>query len=785
MAAHTAYAQETPAPEAQAVQIAIADAGASDADFAIRDEIIVRGEKIERTLQDTVTSVAVFTNEIIEEQNFINFNDVLQQTANVSTIFDTAGFTIRGQRNSGAAPGDQSSDVSAVYLDGVFVPSSLFGRGAFNLWDVESIEVFRGPQSTIQGRNALAGAIVAHTVDPGSEFEGAAQFSYADYNTLRGSAALSLPVVKDQIALRISGDYSGSDGFNFNPTLNSDEIDRFESVNARARLLLTPEAIPDLTARLTFTYIDNEQGRNRIIESRFPEERITEENIEGRDFSEAFVASAEFEYDITENLRVTSVSAFIDNETSFVFDGTVDSFGSDIPNVTMSDDRIFSQEVRFNYTGDRFDALLGGYFFDSEDSLTSDNSVIADTAGNLPSAPILAGLLFMTPQPTPLQIGQADALRSAVIGFVPSFEVLFERTQAQEIRNYAVFGETSFRATDKLTLTFGARYDIENVDQDIFDSQAIPPFPATPSAEVNALLSILAAQFTSIAEITADNDFTAFLPKGVITYDWTDNLSTSVSVQRAYRAGGVSVNLFQAALARQAGTDQTDQEVLEAAGIVNAFDPEFTMNYEFALRSQWFDDRLTVNANAFFIDYNDQQVTLQFSPNALDTLTDNVGESRLFGFELETFASPVDGLDLYANVGFTDTEFTDGGNLVGDFDLTGLEFSLAPTWTAGAGARYTHSTGLFGNVRFRYTGDSFSIASNDETGINDQFTTVDINAGFEADNYKIELFVTNLFDDEYLTFNSIDNPTNPASLDDAVSTAGPPRVIGGRIVASF
>ncbi len=275
------------------------------------------------------------------------------------------------------------------------------------------------------------------------------------------------------------------------------------------------------------------------------------------------------------------------------------------------------------------------------------------------------------------------------------------------------------------------------------------------------------------------NDFNAFLPKGVVTYNFTDDFSLSASVQRAYRAGGLSFNGFRAALPIPGGGSADDQAVLEAAGIVNSFEPEFTTNYELALRSQWFDRRLTVNANTFYIKYSDQQINIQLSSNPLDTLTDNVGESRLVGFELETFAQPTERLNLFANVGFSDTEFTDGSDVVGSADLTGFEFPFAPTWTAGAGARYVHPTGLFGNARFRYTGDSFGNAENDSTGVNDQFVTIDLTAGFQNELFLAEVFVTNLFDDEYLTF----NPNDPSF--GGVASAGDPRVVGGRILANF
>ncbi|MEM1193783.1 MAG: TonB-dependent receptor [Pseudomonadota bacterium] len=743
------------------------------------DEIIVTGEKFERTLQDTTSSVAVFDAEEIDAQNFIDVYDLINQTANVAGAFGDQGFTIRGLRNTGASGGDQTSDVATVYLDGVFIPSQLFSQGALNLWDIQSVEIFRGPQSTIQGRNALAGAIVARTVDPGSEFSGDAQFLYADFNTIRGSGALTLPIIQDEVSLRVSGDYTGTDGFNTNTFLNTDDGDRENAITARAKLLVTPSALQGLTARLNFTYIDSRVGENRVIEELFPSERITEQNIEDARETEALIASAEFEYDITDKLSITSVSAFIDSTVDFSFDTSNDSQPPDVPGFTLTEDRVFSQEVRFTYDGDRFDALLGGYFFDSSGGFDNGSTTIVQTAAVFPDPATVAGLLFMTPAPTPEQVAQGSAIRDGIINEIPQFPVVFDRESTNNIRNYAVFGEATVNVTDRLSLTFGARYDIENIDQRSFDSTQVPPLPLIGDPTLDTVVGVAASTFSTVFDLTADNNFNAFLPKGVIKYDWTDDLSTSFSVQRAYRAGGLSFNIFRGALADDLdGNGEITQDELQEQGIVNSFDPEFTTNYELALRSQWFDRGLTLNANGFYISYDEQQINVQLSANPLDTLTDNVGASRLYGFEVEAVVNPVAGLDLFANVGFTDTQFTDGADVLGG-DLTGLEFQFAPRWTAGIGGRYTFKNGLFANVRARYTDESFGNVNNDPTSVNDSFTLVDVIVGYEGDNFGVEIFVNNLLDSEYFSFDPVDPNIG------AIALVGPPRVFGGRIVASF
>lgn len=746
------------------------------------ETIVVKGQKIERGLQDTAASVAVYDAETIDRQNFIDLYDVISQTANVASVLDESGFAIRGQRNIGAAGGDGTSDVAAVYVDGVFIPSGLFATSPINLWDVEAVEIFRGPQSTIQGRNALAGAIVIDTADPTFDVEGAAQASYAQFDSLRGSAAFGAPIVEDQIAFRVSVDYTRSDGFVDNPTLDTDEADEDETTTARAKLLFRPDALPGLTAIASYGFINAREGEQRVEDDLFPERRVTFEDVQTDLASRSHIVSLDVAYDIDERWSLAAVGAFID--TGFLERRDVDR-GSEplvagLATDFDSNDRIFSQEIRAQYRGERFEGFLGGYFFDGSNEFETANTTVAETDFAFPQPEVLADLIFGPGAGAdPALTGQAAFIRSTIVGSLPNFLVDFAGDSTRDIRNVAIFGEAAYEAFERLTLTFGARLDFEEVDQRIVDSLTVRDFPPLGEPQIDAVLAAAAETFSNQVTIVGDNDFNAFLPKIAATYDWTANVATSAVIQRAYRAGGVSVNTFRAAQAADAdGDGDVDQADLEALGIVNAFDPEFTWNFELALRSEWWDDRLVVNANAFFIRYRDQQVNQQLTAQPLDTITDNVGASRLFGVEVETFLSPIEGLDLTANFGFTDTEFTDGSTAAAG-DLTGNEFAFAPRWTAGFGVRYRHESGLYGNVRFRAQDDAFAQPDNNPTSVNDRFETVDLIAGYEFRDFRAEVFVTNLFDEDYFTFNPIEPNVG------AVGAVGDPRVVGGRLVGRF
>ena len=769
-------------------------------DTPVIQEILVKGEKIERSLQDTVSSVAVFDAETIDSQNFTDVFDLVNQTANVAGIGADTGFSIRGLRNSGVGGTDATSDVATVYLDGVFLPSSLFTQSPLNLWDIESVEIFRGPQSTVQGRNALIGAISARTVDPGPEFSGQAQVRFAEFGSLRTSGALSIPLVRDQLAVRVSADFTETDGFVENINLGTDDASGGQTTTSRAKLLFTPDGAPRFLARLNVTHIDVERQTAGIEELLFPDQRVTFQDIENLNESETVLSSLELSYEFNDVLSLTSVTSFIDTDRTAILD--LDATGGDGGAISLlTDDAVFSQELRLTFETDRWSGLIGLFYFDSSNDDQNFSVGQLDTGLNLPSSNALAQIAFDTLFPTPEQVDEAAFLAGIFDDLVPEFDFEIGGTTTEDIENAAIFGEVEYRVNDKLTFSVGARFDFENIVQDFSVGQTVPPIAFTVPAGLlepaqETLLTQLVAEtgalFSSETLLDADNDFSAFLPKGAVTYDWTETISTSLSIQRAYRAGGLSFNDFQ--INNGIIADGLDtQEELEAAAIVNSFEPEFTNNFELSFRSQWFDQKLTVNANVFYIDYEDQQIDIELSANPLDALTGNVGNSRLQGFEIEAFARPITGLDLFFNIGVTDTEFLDNADLF-EFlsltpdampqDLTGNSFEEAPELTLGLGGRYEHSSGFFGNLRIRYNGEAEGDEENSPSTIIEAHTIVDAIVGYEInDNFSVEIFGDNLFDEQFLASNP------PAISGDiaigAFAVPGEQRTIGARVSFEF
>jgi len=247
-------------PAALAQDVSSAQPEASDR----LEAIVVTGEKRDRTLMDTASSVSVTTaEEMLRRAGLETTGDLLAGIANlVSTEPGNLAPAVRGIDGTGPAEGAdaffagtrprlnyQVDGRTLTYNEAIFSDATL--------WDVEHVEVFRGPQSTLQGRNAVAGAIVLKTKDPTYEWEGTARLLAGNRSTWQGSAALSGPIVEDQVAFRLSADQRMSSSFvNFPAYEGVDKPEEYKSLALRGKLLLEPDALPDLRALLTVSYMD-------------------------------------------------------------------------------------------------------------------------------------------------------------------------------------------------------------------------------------------------------------------------------------------------------------------------------------------------------------------------------------------------------------------------------------------------------------------------------------------------------------------------------------------------
>jgi len=459
------------------------------------DPITVTGEKTDRSLQDTVSSVGVVTAKDIADGNMLDINDAFERIVNVSSTFGGEGFSIRGI-NSGTIAGGATtgSGLSSLYIDGAFIPNFGIRVGQKQLWDVEQIEVFRGAQSTVQGRNALAGAVIIHTKDPTFDWTTDLRFN-ADNLSSRGlSLAVGGPLIDNELAFRIAIDDQESDGFISNPTLNDSEYGDSDNKLFRGKLLYTPSNFSDFSALLTLSHSQNESGDD-VVATQDPAGNPIDpfkhkvfSNIDGFENVEQDIISLDLNYQLSSSLRLESVTAY--NSTDYKRQDDDDQGAAGGNNLRSRDNETdtFSQEIRLHFEQDNWRGLVGAYYFDqNQDDQSSFTSTL-----NVQS---LVG---------PLAPFYSDAFPLARNA---DFDV--------DIENWAVFADLEFDVTEKISIFGGVRYDKEKQDyknvQDTVALAALPDPGLHPAiGTTNAfLLATLAAQSS---DVNSDADFSAFLP---------------------------------------------------------------------------------------------------------------------------------------------------------------------------------------------------------------------------------------------------------------------------------
>ncbi|MDH5824984.1 TonB-dependent receptor [Luteimonas sp. RD2P54] len=718
-------------------------------DLQTLDEIVVRGEKSERSLQDTAASVAVSTSVKIEQENLLSLFDILNRTANVSQMYGDRGFTIRGIANEAGAP----NPLATIYVDGAALPSQVSDVGPTDLWDIAQVEVLRGPQSTIQGENALAGAIVLRTEDPTMDWSGRARVLLSDPSDRRVAFAGGGPLVADELAFRVAVEDRSFDGFVDNPTRGVGEDER-ESTMARAKLLWTPGGIEGLTARLTYTR-DDRQGPYMYAYSRNDvpdhyDHRINTSDYPGGSDALGRIATLEVDHVLSGRWSVSAVTAWSDTDMRRSFDTDL----SERPEAYGDTDEQYgtvSQELRVHYAGDRLRGLAGLYGSQRD----MDNASVNRTNVETPVATIAAVL-----QGAGLDAATAQQVAGLYAQAVPVIPVDYASDGRSRSRNLALFTDFEVDLGRRLALLGGLRYDREEYRFGAVasaDFAGVLPEPAAfgealaPAiAGINQAVLGMVQQANSLTP-ESTRDFTAFLPKLGLRYAWTDDVSTALVVQRGYRSGGSAFNI--------------------ARGRNFAYDPEYTWNAELSLRSRWLDDALTLNANLYYIDWEDKQVTARFGINDYDYHTVNAGKAHLYGFELEAGHRVGPGFDWYASLGHSRTRYDEFETILGAEinDYTGSEFAYAPRWTFAVGANVHLGDHWVANLNANHRSDVTPDIGGDARRLPSR-TLVNGRFGYEALDWSAYVFVSNLFDRGYTQYAWSDDSPNVI--------LGAPRVVG-------
>jgi iron complex outermembrane recepter protein len=438
-----------------------AEPQADDADVEA-EEIIVTASKREQTLQDTPISVAVASKQQIEQSQIRDLIDLqtLVPSLKVGQLQSSANtnFVIRGFGNGANNPGIEPS--VGVFIDGVYRSRSAAQIG--DLPNITRVEVLRGPQSTLFGKNASAGIISIVTAEPQFDFGGSVEAVYGNFNSVILKGDVTGPIIADKLAFSLAGNYNKRDGFARDLNLNTDINDR-NRYSIRGQLLFEPNS--DLKIRIIGDFdnidevcctvanlVDGATGNvvralGGRVNSNQPFSRRSFNNFESSNDIDNYGVSAQINYNVTDTLSVTSISAYraVDSTTNQDSDFTsADLIGDNLATTKID---TYTQELRIASDFDGpLNFLLGGYYFDEK----------IDFANRLTFGRDFRGYINALSQ------GGVTTLERTILGLpAGTFGAVGQGAFDQfNFKNdsFSIFGQVDFEIGEKITLTAGFNY---------------------------------------------------------------------------------------------------------------------------------------------------------------------------------------------------------------------------------------------------------------------------------------------------------------------------------------
>lgn len=733
---------------------------------AVLEEIVVTAQKRRQNLQDVPVAVTAFTSEVLDGAHVVSMADVASMTPNF-TFLDTDDSKysvpkIRGVFGNVLSAGgiDQPT---AVYVDEVYMSTSVAQQP--ELFDIERIEVLRGPQGTLFGRNTIAGAISITSAKPTEELTGYLETSYGNYDALRLKGTVSGPV-GERSALRVSALYNDRDGYETN-TLTGNDVNNRHDWGIRSALRIRATDRLELNLAADYRKVDqtgramDTAGYNMDPETA-PlgpgpgllyliglaqtdddgfDRRVTVD-YEGVEEVDAWGASltADLTFD---GADLKSITAFRTHDFNQSYDLDITEVDLNRQGGPESVDA-WSQELRLTSTGERSLDWILGLFYYHQKSHNEFNIELHTSPEALVLLDAINDLFGLPP------------------GFVTGLPFGTTHTDGRvELDSYAAFAHTTWHATDKLDVVLGGRGTYERKSVEYFQS----------SPEGNQLFGLEEIPYQENAD-----DWSAFTPTAVLSYDWTDDILTYASISKGFKSGGFSD--IVGSLPNQ------------------SFSQETTWNYEIGFKTALLGHRLVLNGAAFVFDWLDQQGTLRVSQGgigAVDLLMEStIGDVRTQGIELELSALPFTGFDLSMHFGMLDGEYRKVSPEAQEIGIqVGDELQEVPDWSAGLSAHYVRPLGALGQLSFGVDydyRDDLLIAGPSAGGTSTQEAYGLLNAtiGFESadERWSVLAWGKNLTDEEYVTFQT------PESLDNFVYQVlrhrlGAPRTYGIDLRYSF
>ncbi|KWV93909.1 TonB-dependent receptor [Erythrobacter sp. AP23] len=746
--------------------------------------IIVTAQKIEQRALDVPITISAVTDERIEDlgvsdldelSNYVPGLNIQEQSAN------NPGIVIRGiTSDSGSS---QQGPRVTLYYNGVDISRS---RGSYQaIYDLDRVEVIKGPQATLFGTASAVGAISLVSARPRDGFSAELTGGYGNFDqALLGG---HLNVGNDVIAGRVAFEWRTRDGYveNLNPA-QEEELYSQDQFGIRASLRYTPT--PDLTIDLIGTYDQQRNGGTPFISGTFPAfagapggaaNAFEDANLGGNPAGAAALGDDQLgldrevydlnltaEWQFADDWTFTTVNGYRKFDSAEVFDadGTAAPF---LEFTEIAEGDQFSHEGRFTYSGSQLRASFGWNAF-VEDGIqnvpfATEEGTYLQCLTTLFGAPLIPGIPCVAPDGS-VPASQVTALATAGAATAIPYASVFENQGRNEA--YSVFADATWIATDRLELTAGVRVLFENRESGFIAS--------IPNAVLSGAPLIPGQVDTGGRTFTAEEDFDAVLPRFNALYRITDDVNVFATVSKGRRAPVVQLG----ATRDGAGNPVPDLDIIAE---------ETVWNYEGGVKIAT--GTVSASLGIYYQVYDDFQVSIaQLDANGNPTgafETASAGSASNLGVEAEIALDATDWLQLFGNVGFIDGGIDEDGAFSPAF--SGARFRLQPEWQASGG--FTVDYPLGGGVRFFATPSIthrsriFFEVPNNPLISQGPVTLVNARAGFSFadDRYEIAGFIRNALDEDYL----LDAGNTGGAFGIPTFISAEPRFFGVQLTARF
>jgi len=725
------------------------------------EEIIVTANRREENLQTVAASIQVLSGNVLEQNGARDFASYLNSVSGIGMTITGSGSVKVGVRGVSNVIGGESGIADSTSTVGLYLNDvPIQGSGPLPdlaLYDLQRIEVLKGPQGTLYGEGAMGGAIKMILNSPNPDaFEAKAETAVetvTDGGTnFLVQGAVNLPIIDEKMAARLVATYRNDDGFIDNIRTGEKDVNSGDALSARG--MLDWQVTDEFRAELLVLHqeVDRDEFDEQVTGAGDLKTDLIDERFSKVDF-DLYALTLRYEFGGAE--LVSSSSYWKNDRTRYDRNGftgdTLNFFLSifDAPPAvaetdaqgfdTIVDQKAFTQEIRLSSTGDqRVDWSIGAIYRSAEqDSVGYD--VVQDIAAV--NAVIAADIV---------PILGPDAIFQSTRLFGSQIDEQFDQI--------AVFGEVKWTIVDRLDLTVGARWFDEDMElrqvDTAYDFYALTfaefgiPNPDTRDLKAN------------------DSDVIGRIG---LSYQLSQDAMMYAMVSQGFRSGGPNFN-----------------GGIPGSPLPSLYESDSLVNYEIGAKTAWLEGRLLANLALYRVDWSDLQVRAQ-QPGLPPYIT-NAGEAEITGGDLQISVAPNDGVRLGLNLGILDSEITDLGEFVSG--QVGQPLPNAPETTASAYLEFNRPVGSWGlgvaRLDWLYVDKQVFELIPENGDPNDYFLpsyeTVRLQFGIENERWSTYLYAENLLDERGITSEVRFNP--PLAYEERLSVIRP-RTIGVRFGVNF